>query len=322
MAIVGPLGLVNLIREVSAAALRKQADQVPRVVLCGTPDERERLRALLLAGSQGELDRARFAQAVSEVDCPLAGEEIPHSLNAQVVFTLAPPDETLRRLKVPVFQVTDAASLAEAAAALADQQEEWLLSLARHVPGLRAVLAERLIAATSAGNAQIALISALPGVVPIAQVLLGPAAAADIVILTKNQVMMVLKLAAMYGRKVDLTARVWEITPVVGSAFGWRALARELVGAVPGGVGVVAKGTVAYAGTYTVGRAAQLFYQRGKPPSEEEKRDIYRDALESARERVAAMWERLRRERKEEPAAQPAAAPPAADDSGAVEEPV
>lgn len=322
MAIMGPTGLVNLIREASAARVRQQAGHVPRVVLAGTPEERERLCSLLLAGSQSELDRSRLTQALLEVDLPLTADGAAVASPAQVVFTMAPPGDSLRRLKVPVFQVADAAGLAQAAAELSDQQEEWLLSLARHVPGLRPVLAERLTASTSAANAQIALISALPGVVPLAQILLGPAAAADIVILTKNQVMLILKLAAMYGRKVDFAARLWELMPVVGSAFGWRALARELVGAVPGGVGVIAKGTVAYAGTYAVGRAAQLYYQRGQLPSETERRELRREALERARERVLSLWERIRRQHPEGPDAQPAALPPAGAGPAPAEEPI
>lgn len=300
MAIVGPLGLLRLIREMSVGEIRKQAVKTPRVVLCGTPEERETLHALLLTGARDEADRARLEQALVEVDYPLEGDEIVRSVSAQVVFTAVPPDDTLRRLKVPVYRVSSEESLHRAGEQIAEQQGEWLLSLGRHVPGLRPVLAERLTSTTSSANAQIALISALPGVVPVTQILLPPAAAADIVLLTKNQILLVLKLAALFGKPVELAARLWELAPVVGSAFGWRALARELVGAVPGGVGVAAKGTVAYAGTYTIGRAAQLYYERGEPPSADERKRIYQEALGSAREIVTRMLARLRRDHEDE----------------------
>ncbi len=210
------------------------------------------------------------------------------------VLVAAPLNEALRRLKVPVYRVTDAESLQRAGRDLAEQQAEWLISLGRHLPGLRAALAEHLTSATSAANAQIALISALPGVLPIAEILLPPAAVADIVFLTKNQILLVIKLAALYGEPIDLVARLWEVAPVIGGAFGWRALARELVGVVPGGVGVIAKGSVAYAGTYTVGRAAQIYYAHGNPPSAEERQRIYHEALERARAIVTRMADRLR----------------------------
>ncbi|HOM82779.1 MAG TPA: hypothetical protein PLZ94_13430, partial [Armatimonadota bacterium] len=291
---VGPQAVLKLIREISVGEIRKQAERVPRVVICGTEEERESLRALLGTGTRDEADRARLEQALVEVQCPLEKEEILRSIAAQVLFTVMPPDDTLRRLKVPVYRVSSQESLRRAGEQIAENQEEWLLSLGRHLPGLRPLLAEHLTATTSAANAQIALISALPGIVPATQILLPTAAAADIVLLTKNQILLVLKLTAIYGKPVNSVARLWELAPVVGGAFGWRALARELVGAVPGGVGVVAKSAIAYAGTYTVGRAAQLYYERGKLPSVEERKRIYQETLDWAKEVAARMYARLR----------------------------
>ena len=91
-------------------------------------------------------------------------------------------------------------------------------------------------------NAKLAVLSALPGVIPFTDVLLPATALGDMVLLTRNQVFLLLRIAAAYGQEVDLRARVRELLPVVGSAFGWRALARELLGLVPGGIGVVDQG--------------------------------------------------------------------------------
>lgn len=300
MAIVGPLGLVKLIREVSVAEVRKQANRVPKVVLCGTPEERDCLRALLRAGSEDELDRSRLAQAVVEIDLPLEGDEVVNALAAQMVLTAVPPDRSLLRLKVPIFQVTDAESLRQAGLRIAHQDDAWIVPLGRHVPGLRAAMTERLTAATATANAEIALISALPGIVPITSLLLPPASVADIVLLTKNQMMMVLKIAATYGKPVEITTRLWELAPVVGGAFGWRALAREIVGMVPGGVGVAARASVAFAGTITVGRAAQLYYERGHHISAAEQKRIFAEAMERAREVVNSRLQRLRRKPRAE----------------------
>jgi len=46
---------------------------------------------------------------------------------------------------------------------------------------------------------------------------------------------------------------------VVGAGFGFRTIARELVGFVPVG-GWAAKGAVAYAGTKAVGEAARRYF--------------------------------------------------------------
>jgi hypothetical protein len=105
------------------------------------------------------------------------------------------------------------------------------------------------------------------------------------VLLTKNQLLMVLRVAAAFGKAPNWKQRLPELASVLSAAFGWRAVARQLVGLVPGGVGVVVKGMVAYAGTLTVGRAAAWFYATGKSPSQAERERLYRQAWEEAREK-------------------------------------
>ena len=60
-------------------------------------------------------------------------------------------------------------------------------------------------------------------------------ALSDIVILTKNQALMTLRLAAAYGLSLEYKSRLKEIGPILGNAFGWRAVAREIVGVLPFG---------------------------------------------------------------------------------------
>jgi uncharacterized protein (DUF697 family) len=95
--------------------------------------------------------------------------------------------------------------------------------------------------------------------------------------------MMCLRIAAAYGLPVEPRERIAELGGIVGAAFGWRALARELVGAVPGGVGAAAKGAIAYAATVATGRAAQSFYETGQRPTVTQRRLWYDTALRRAR---------------------------------------
>ena len=46
-------------------------------------------------------------------------------------------------------------------------------------------------------------------------------------------------------------------------AFGWRALARELVGKIPMGGGLIPKAAIAYAGTRVVGLSLERLYRIG-----------------------------------------------------------
>ncbi len=90
-------------------------------------------------------------------------------------------------------------------------------------------------------------------------------------------------LAAASDRVVGYREQRMEIASIVAGAFGWRALARELVAKIPFGAGVIPKAAVAYAGTYTVGQGLERFYRLGYRLSREERRLVYEEALEGGR---------------------------------------
>ncbi|MCL5108297.1 MAG: hypothetical protein M1401_05455 [Chloroflexi bacterium] len=143
------------------------------------------------------------------------------------------------------------------------------LALARSVKNVRAEVVDILIAETSRVNAEFALLSNLPANVPILGTVLGTGA--DLVVLTKNQTMLVLKLAAIYGRDLGRKWRLaGEVVPVVGAAFAWRSVARLLVGMLPSPVAALPKTAIAYAGTYVVGKMARFYYENGHRPSQRE----------------------------------------------------
>lgn len=156
------------------------------------------------------------------------------------------------------------------------------VALARRFPLFREAAVEYLIRETSRVNGQIAMLSAIPGVIPVAGVFLPPAAVADIVLLTKNQILLILKIAAALGMNYQPRDRLKEIVPVVAGAMGWRSLAREFVGMVPGGVGVLVKGAIAYAGTYVVGKSAYWFWTTGEQLNQKQRERLYRQMLREA----------------------------------------
>jgi len=142
------------------------------------------------------------------------------------------------------------------------------LGLAHRYPPFRGAVAEVLTRDASRVNTQTALIASLPSLVPVLGFLIG--GMADILILTKNQAMLVFKLAGIYGRDLDDKLGVLrEIAPVVGGAFLWRTAARTAVGLAPAPFSMLPKATIAYIGTYVVGQAARYYYERGdRPPPE------------------------------------------------------
>jgi hypothetical protein len=75
---------------------------------------------------------------------------------------------------------------------------------------------------------------------------------------------------------------------IAAGAFGWRALARELVGKIPLGGGLIPKGAIAYAGTYAVGKSLEFFYRGNGSLSRGQRRLVYREALNRGRQVAAA----------------------------------
>ena len=161
---------------------------------------------------------------------------------------------------------------------------EARLAAARRLPGLRPWFAARLTSEVSMSNAAFALASGVPSMVPI----LGfPISAADTVILTKNQALMVYRIALSCGAPPDFRKRMIEITPVIGGAVVWRQIAGALVGLVPG-YGIVPKTAVAFGGTYVVGLAATRWYETGLLTDAERKR-ITAEAAVKARDAARVM---------------------------------
>jgi uncharacterized protein (DUF697 family) len=81
--------------------------------------------------------------------------------------------------------------------------------------------------------------------------------------MTANQIRMVLKIAAAYGEELGLD-RALEILSVVGTAFVFRALAREALDFVPG-FGWALKGAFGFSATVALGEAAIAYFEAGAP---------------------------------------------------------
>jgi len=133
--------------------------------------------------------------------------------------------------------------------ALARRLGEKATPLAARLPVLRRPVCEELIARFSRQNALVGAAVFVPG--------------ADMPVLTVNQIRLVLRIADAYGFEVD-RERIPELLAVLGSGFGFRALAREALGAIPV-AGWALKGAVAYAGTRALGEAAMRYFERRAP---------------------------------------------------------
>lgn len=173
--------------------------------------------------------------------------------------------------------------------------EDLRLSAARRLPGLRATVAKELVNSVSFSNATYALASGLPEQIPVLNV---PFAAADILVLTKNQALLVYKLALAYGAPPDFQSRIKEVLPVVGGAYLWRQVARSLIGLIPVW-GLVPKVAVAYAGTYSTGVAAWRWYANGELVNSDQFKQISQEAMNIGKARARELLNKMHVQQKD-----------------------
>lgn len=169
--------------------------------------------------------------------------------------------------------------------------EDIELALARQFPAFRARVVEGTIHAVARENALFAVATALPDVIPSLVELpwaLGEFAS-DTVFLTGNQIRMAFLIAAAYGKEVGFVDQKGAILSIAAGAFGWRALARELVGKIPLGGGLIPKGAIAYAGTYAVGKSLEFYYRGNGSLNRGQRRLVYKEALDRGRQVAAAV---------------------------------
>jgi uncharacterized protein (DUF697 family) len=130
---------------------------------------------------------------------------------------------------------------------VADLADESAYGLAARLPVLRDAVVEAIVRRFSRQNGILGAAIFVPG--------------ADFPVLTLNQLRMVFQIAAAHGEQID-RERIPEILAVVGAGLGFRTIAREALGFVPG-LGWAVKGGVAFVGTKALGKAATAYFEQG-----------------------------------------------------------
>jgi len=179
-----------------------------------------------------------------------------------------------------------------------ERREELGLRLARSFPVFRRAVTDSIVKTICRENASFALVSAVPNIAPSSMLpwALGEFAS-DTAFLTANQVRMAFLLAAASDREVSYREQRAEVGGVIAGAFGWRALARELIGKVPFGGGLIPKAAIAYAGTWLVGRSLERLYAIGYQYSRKERREVYQQGLDRGRAIATRLLEGIRKKK-------------------------
>jgi len=175
-------------------------------------------------------------------------------------------------------------------------RSEIKLALARNFYHFRQPVVNGIIYTVSKDNGLFALVTALPDVIPSLIELpwtIGEFAT-DTAFLTINQIRMAFLIAAASDKPVGYSLQRGEIASIVTGAFGWRALARELVGKIPFGGGLIPKGAIAFAGTYVVGLGLDRFHRLGYGLSGAERHESYQAAFERGKGVIETLLRRIK----------------------------
>ena len=288
---VGPLGtirtFVSVLREMSFDQVREDAELVPRLLVLAPDDETATRLGAALAGTEGSA-----AVTAKALDAQL--RELGR-FDAVVVFD---PERTGAAARVrerlpteegpaPVFsyngtRLDDGAALAALRSLIVSRLPDRAPAFGRAFPVWRDAAAKAVVDETAKANAQFALVSNIPAVIPLVGSL--ASAGADFLVLTKNQLMMLFKVAAIHGRDLhDQWGLMREMVPVVGAGLFWRTIAREAASFIPLAAGTIPKVVIAYAGTLSAGRAADFYYRTGHKASRDQVEGFYRQAAEAVK---------------------------------------
>ena len=180
------------------------------------------------------------------------------------------------------------------------KREDLMLPMARRLEPFRKEVAHHVIRTVAKENALFCLVTALPDIVPsLASIpwFVGEYGS-DAAFLTMNQIRMGFLLAAASDRSVGYREQRSEIASIAAGAFGWRALARELVAKVPFGGGLIPKAAIAWAGTFVAGLSLERLYRLGYGFTRVERRTAYEDAFENGKQIAGMLLEGLSSQRK------------------------
>jgi len=209
--------------------------------------------------------------AVNKVDA-LPGGESGDRLANEVAVSLGVAGV------IPVSGRTGQNVAEELIPAMIDASPEAALVIGRELPAYRHRAAQRIIR-----NAT--LLSLAAGLEPFPLV--------DIPILLGNQIRLVLRIAALYGEKMDsadTTQHVRELVTVMAGGLGLRYLAEQAAKVVPFGGDFIA-GAIAGAGTWAMGQVVLEYYEGGKKISPQRMRLMYSDFYHRfRREKTAQEW--------------------------------
>lgn len=266
-----PLDIRELMK--SSASAREEREQPVRIAVFVDAEAPEALVEAVKSALHPQT-----GLAILHVEAVVAGDLLEPSGSVDAVVALAGPGDVLepslkasrdklvptvalalgeerdsasRRLSQPLLDTlvgSDAEKVVtELGTWLADRVSGKRLALAANFSFVRRAVANESVKATAFQNAVIGGVVVIPG--------------ADMPLMTANQAKMLLQIAAAYGEPLG-AERIKELAAVVGGGFAFRAIARQVLTAIPG-FGWAVKAGIGYSGTLAMGYAAVEYFESG-----------------------------------------------------------
>lgn len=329
MRLTGAFHFLNLIREINIAEIRDEAEQRFEILVLGRPIEAEavadRLGATpgrhglhpwisvhhlpMEAGAEPRLTPDRFTLAIvvtDDVQPSLSEAEAIRRLEGAGVLTVVAVlnDDALRRAGANGARVEDPSRAILSKEPTADDIKLRLapvlldalpdgrglrVAFARRMPVLRETLISAIVDDVARANAMYSMTTGLAEQIPVLNI---PLNAADVIVLTKNQLIMAYKIALAAGKRGRPTELMGEIISVLGGGLLFREVARKLVGLVPV-IGLVPKVAVSYAGTRVIGTVVERWAMEGHRIRIDEMRSLYDEAMRGGRELAKSLADRI-----------------------------
>jgi uncharacterized protein (DUF697 family) len=279
----GARQLVSLVRGLSIEEIEEAVRQPPRILFVSAEPDIDVMIAELTGMRQMPTIEVVSPNAIPR-DLGQYDVIVVHSRSSNSVYL-----DVRKRAGIAghrVFDAGQAVDIAELRSRIVEHAGNGTAALGRWYPGFRDAAATAIIGETSRANAQFALMTAVPSAIPVIGTF--ATAGADIIVLTRNQLLMAIKLAAVHGKPFgDKMAIFKDLMPVIGSGFVWRSLAREAIVFLPFAAGTIPRVAIAFAGTYTTGRAVDAYYRFGKKPTKTQLNDYYQQAMAILKSRFA-----------------------------------
>ena len=205
----GPLGAVSNVRnffdvmkEISFDEVRDAAERMPRILVVAASVETAEAIGTALTGVSGSPAVSTELLDTKPINLDRADVVIVHdpaSGDAFAKIRAQAPRAGIGVFDLPAFDAANPDALQQLRTRVAVQLPELAPSLGRWFKPFRSAAAKAVIDESAKVNAQFALVSNIPAVIPIVGSL--AAAGADFLALTKNQLMMIYKLAAIHDRR-------------------------------------------------------------------------------------------------------------------------